>query len=124
MKRTISTTKAPAAIGPYVQASVVGDLVFTSGMLPIDPHNDSMPSDVADQTRQSLTNLQHVLEAAGSSMGSIIKTTVFIKNMSDFGQINEVYESFFTGSYPSRSCVEVAQLPKGALVEIEAIASI
>lgn len=124
MKQTVTTEKAPAAVGPYAQANVWNDLVFTSGMLPLDPVDASMPADVQDQTRQSLTNLKCVLEAAGSSMDHVVKTTVFIQNMSDFAQINEVYEEFFLGDFPSRSCVEVAALPKGALVEVEAVATL
>lgn len=123
MKNIISTTAAPAAIGPYSQAAGAGELIITSGQLPIDPATGAFPSeDIKDQTRQSLLNVKAVLEAAGMGMENIIKTTVFLKDMGDFGAMNEVYAGFFTGDYPARSAVEVAALPKGAKVEIEAIA--
>ena len=124
MKEKIETTNAPAAIGPYSQGIVCGDLVFTSGQLPLDPATGKFPSeDIAEQTRQSLSNVKAVLEAAGSSMDKIIKTTVFLKDMGDFAAMNAVYGSFFSeGCYPARSAVEVAALPMGARVEIEAVA--
>ena len=124
MKKVVSTEKAPAALGPYSQANIVGNFVFTSGMVPINPADNSIPADVKAQAAQSLNNIKAVLEAAGSSMDNVFKTTVFIKNMNDFAQINEVYATFFDGNYPSRSCVEVARLPKDVLVEIEAIATL
>ena len=124
MKKVVSTEKAPAALGPYSQANIVGNFVFTSGMVPINPAGNSIPADVKAQAAQSLNNIKAVLEAAGSSMDKVFKTTVFIKNMNDFAQINEVYATFFDGNYPSRSCVEVARLPKDVLVEIEAIATL
>lgn len=124
MKTVVSTEKAPAALGPYSQANIVGNLIFTSGMVPINPVDGSIPSDVKEQAEQSLNNIKAVLEAAGSSMDKVFKTTVFIKNMDDFGKINEVYATFFNGDFPSRSCVEVARLPKDVLVEMEAIATL
>ena len=124
MKKVVSTEKAPAALGPYSQANIVGNFVFTSGMVPINPADNSIPADVKAQAAQSLNNIKAVLEAAGSSMDKVFKTTVFIKNMNDFAQINEVYATFIDGNYPSRSCVEVARLPKDVLVEIEAIATL
>nr|WP_326184834.1 RidA family protein [uncultured Oscillibacter sp.] len=125
MKAIISTAKAPAAIGPYSQAVQAGGLVITSGQLPIDPATGAFPEGVQAQTRQSLTNVKAILEAAGAGMDSVIKTTVFLKDMNDFGAMNEVYATFFTeGSYPARSAVEVARLPKDALVEIEVIAAL
>ena len=124
MKKVLSTEKAPAALVPYSQANIVGNFVFTSGMVPINPADNSIPADVKAQAAQSLNNIKAVLEAAGSSMDKVFKTTVFIKNMNDFAQINEVYATFFDGNYPSRSCVEVARLPKDVLVEIEAIATL
>ena len=124
MKKVVSTEKAPAALGPYSQANIVGNLVFTSGMVPINPADGTIPADVKAQAAQSLNNVKAVLEAAGSSMDNVFKTTVFIKNMDDFGQINEVYATYFNGDFPSRSCVEVARLPKDVLVEIEAIATL
>ena len=124
MKKVVSSEKAPAALGPYSQANIVGNFVFTSGMVPINPADGTVPSDVKEQAAQSLSNVKAVLEAAGSSMDKVFKTTVFIKNMDDFAAINEVYATFFTGDFPSRSCVEVARLPKDVLVEIEAIATL
>lgn len=124
MKERIATDGAPAAIGPYSQAVACGGLIFTSGQLPLDPATGAFPSDdIAEQTRQSLSNIRAVLEAAGSGMDKVIKTTVFLKDMGDFGKMNAVYGGFFTeGQYPARSAVEVAALPMGAKIEIEAVA--
>lgn len=125
MAQIINTEKAPAAIGPYVQAVATGSLVFTSGQLPIDPASGEMPADVADQALQSLKNVQAIIEAAGLTMSSVFKMTVFVKDLNTFATVNEVYQTFFDdlgAGYPARSCVEVARLPKDALVEIEAIA--
>ena len=123
MKAIISTDRAPAAIGPYAQAVRTGGLVITSGQLPIDPATGAFPEGIQAQTRQSLTNVRAILEEAGLTMDAVLKTTVFLSDMNNFGAMNEVYASFFTeGSYPARSAVEVARLPKDALVEIEAIA--
>ena len=123
MKEIISTTQAPAAIGPYSQGVRGAGIIITSGQLPIDPATGAFAGDgIAVQTRQSLKNVQAVLEAGGSSLGNVLKTTVFLKNMDDFAAMNEVYATFFEGEPPARSAVEVARLPKGALVEIEAIA--
>ena len=123
MKEIISTTQAPAAIGPYSQGVRGAGLVITSGQLPIDPATGAFAgAGIAEQTRQSLKNVQAVLEAGGSSLGNVLKTTVFLKNMDDFAAMNEVYATFFEGEPPARSAVEVARRPKGALVEIEAIA--
>jgi len=121
-KKTVQTVHAPAAIGPYSQAIDLGNLVFTSGQIPVDPATGSIPADVKAQAEQSLKNIKAVLEAAGSSMEKVVKTTVFIANMNDFAVINEVYASFFAEPYPARSCVEAARLPKDVLLEIEAIA--
>lgn len=119
----IDTPNAPAAIGPYSQAVWAGDLLFTSGQIPIDPANGAVvEGGVEAQAVQALKNLQAVLEAAGLSLGQVVKATVFIKNMNDFPTINAVYTSFFTSPCPARSCVEVARLPKDVLIEIEAIA--
>ncbi|MDY5612633.1 RidA family protein, partial [Dysosmobacter sp.] len=116
MKTIISTAKAPAAIGPYSQATDLGSLVITSGQLPIDPATGAFPEGIQEQTRQSLTNVKAILEAAGLTMDSVVKTTVFLSDMNNFGAMNEVYATFFTeGSYPARSAVEVARLPKDAL---------
>lgn len=123
MNKIINTDKAPAAIGPYSQAVQAGGLVVTSGQLPIDPTNGAFPEGIQAQTRQSLMNVQAILAEAGYSMDDVIKTTVFLNDMNHFGEMNGVYESFFSkGSYPARSAVEVARLPKDALVEIEVIA--
>ncbi len=122
-KTVISTTNAPAAIGPYSQAIDLGNMVITSGQLPIDPATGAFPEGIQAQTKQSLTNVKAILEAAGLTMDSVVKTTVFLSDMNNFGAMNEVYATFFTaGGYPARSAVEVARLPKDALVEIEVIA--
>ncbi|MBR3391841.1 MAG: RidA family protein [Firmicutes bacterium] len=122
MKTAVSTDKAPGAIGPYSQAIKAGGLVFLSGQLPLDPASGQFPEGVKEQTRQSLTNAAHILEAAGSGLDKVIKTTVFLADMNDFAAMNEVYATFFSGAYPARSAVQVARLPKDALVEIECIA--
>lgn len=124
MKEIVETKAAPGAIGPYSQAIKLNGMVYTSGQLPVDPETGAMPEGADKQAEQSLKNLQAVVEAAGSSMDKVIKTTVFIKNMDDFARINEVYAKFFEAPYPARSCVEVARLPKDALVEIECIAEL
>ncbi|MDU4889166.1 MAG: RidA family protein [Clostridium sp.] len=121
-KRIIATENAPGAIGPYSQAVQIGEVVYTSGQLPVNPATGLIPEDVKEQTKQSLENVKAILEAAGTSMDKVVKTTVFIKDMNDFAQVNEVYGQFFTAPFPSRSCVEVARLPKDAKVEIEVIA--
>lgn len=123
MKEIISTKKAPAAIGPYSQAVVVGDMIYTSGMIPIIPETGELEDgDITAQARQAISNLIALLEEAGSDAQSVVKTTVFIKDMNDFAKVNEVYATFFTDNYPARSCVEVARLPKDVLIEIEAVA--
>ena len=123
MKTIIATTAAPAAIGPYSQGVDGGSVVITSGQLPIDPATGAFAEGgVAGQTRQSLENVKAVLAQAGLSMGHIIKTTVFLKDMNDFAAMNEVYATFFPSNPPARSAVQVARLPKDAMVEIEAIA--
>ena len=125
MKKEINTELAPAAIGPYAQAVAVDGLVITSGQLPIDPSTGSFPEGIAEQTRQSLTNVKAILAEAGVGMDRVIKTTVYLSDMNTFGAMNEVYATFFgEGSYPARSAVEVARLPKDALVEIEVIAAL
>ena len=125
MKAIISTDKAPAAIGPYSQGVDGGSVVITSGQLPIDPATGAFPEGIQAQTRQSLTNVKAILEEAGLTMDDVLKTTVFLSDMNNFGAMNEVYAAFFTeGSFPARSAVEVARLPKDALVEIEVIAAL
>ncbi|HIW34648.1 MAG TPA: RidA family protein [Candidatus Paenibacillus intestinavium] len=121
MKKAIHTEQAPQAIGPYSQAVQVGNLLFTSGQLGMDPVNNIFPATAAEQAKQSLENVQAIVEAAGATMSGIVKTTVFLKDMNDFASVNEVYASFFEQPYPARSAVEVARLPKDALVEIEVI---
>mgnify|MGYP002530665579 CR=1 FL=1 len=122
MKEIIATTGAPGAIGPYSQATKAGSLVFVSGQLPIDPATGVMPEDVSAQTKQSLTNGKAILEAAGGTMADVVKTTVFLADMNDFAAMNAVYAEFFTAEMPARMCYEVAALPMGALVEIDAVA--
>ena len=123
MKKIVNTDKAPAAIGPYAQAVEIDSLVITSRQLPIDPATGAFPEGIAEQTRQSLTNVKAILAEAGLGMDKVIKTTVFLSDMNNFGAMNEVYATFFgEGGYPARSAVEVARLPKDALVEIEVIA--
>jgi len=123
MKKVLATTKAPAAIGPYSQAIRADKFVFVSGQLPIDPATGEFAGDdIAAQTRQSLTNIQNILASEGLTMANVVKTTVLLKNISDFGAMNEVYASFFESDCPARAAFEVAALPKAALVEIEAIA--
>ena len=118
----ISTTKAPAAIGPYSQAIKVGGLVFVSGQLPINPATGAFAEGgIKELTRQSLTNMKAILEDAGTSMVNVVKTTVFLADMNDFAAMNEVYAEFFAAPFPARSAVAVKTLPKGALVEIECI---
>ena len=125
MQKTISTGKAPAAIGPYAQAVAIDSIIITSGQLPIDPDTGAFPEGIAAQTRQSLTNVKAILAEAGLGMDRVIKTTVFLSDMNNFAAMNEVYATFFeAGGYPARSAVEVARLPKDALVEIEVIARV
>ena len=123
MKKVISTEKAPAAIGPYSQAIEVNGMVYTSGIIPVVPETGEIPEGSVAQAKQALTNLSNLLEAAGTNMDNVVKTTVFIKEMNDFSAINDVYKTFFTADFPSRSCVEVARLPKDVMLEIEAIAN-
>ena len=122
--KTIHTEKAPAAIGPYSQAMAVNGLVYTSGQIALNPQTGAMAGDsIEAQTEQAIQNLKAVLEAAGSSLNNVVKTTCFLQRMSDFAAFNAIYEQHFPGK-PARSCVEVAALPKGALVEIEAVAEV
>ena len=124
MKQVISTHQAPAAIGPYSQAIRVGDLLYTSGQIPINPATGSfVEGGIKEQTRQSLTNIKAILEEAGLTMAHVVKTTVFMADMNDFADMNAVYAEFFAEPYPARSAVAVKTLPKGALVEIEVVAA-
>lgn len=123
MKEIISTDKAPAAIGPYSQGVRAGGFLFLSGQIPLDPKTMTIvEGDVAAQAEQALKNMKGALESQGLDFSDVVKTTVFIKDMNDFGRINEVYAKYFTKDAPARSCVEVARLPKDVLIEIEAIA--
>jgi len=121
-KHVVLTPNAPAPVGPYSQAIVAGGLVFVAGQIPIDPATGDMPDDIADQTRLVLRNVEAVLQAAGATLADVAKTTVFLHDLTQFGAMNDVYATFFATDPPARACVEVARLPKGALVEIEAIA--
>ena len=122
MNHIISTNNAPAAIGPYSQAVEVNGMVFTSGQIPVNPATGEIPEGIEAQAEQVMVNVKNLLEAAGTSMENVIKTTVFIKDMNDFGTINGIYSKYFEKDCPARSCVEVARLPKDVLMEMEAIA--
>lgn len=125
IRETVSTDRAPKAIGPYEQAIKVGDFVYTAGQIPIDPKTGNLVAGgIAEQTRQVLENLKAVLEAAGSSLDKVIKATVFLKNIADFAALNEVYGEYLAKAKPARSTVAVADLPRGALVEIDLVAMI
>ncbi len=122
---TIHTDKAPAAVGPYSQALKYGGLVWCSGQIPIDPAKGAIVAEtIEDQTRQAIRNLGEVLKAAGSSLSKVLKTTVFIADMNDFAAVNKVYAEEFGDAKPARSCVEVSKLPKGARVELDAVAEV
>lgn len=123
-KEIISTSKAPSAIGPYSQGIKIGDMVFTSGQIPVNPATGEVVTEIKAATRQSLENVKAVLEEAGSSLEKVVKVVVFIKDMNDFGQVNEVYGEYFKENPPARSCVEVARLPKDCVIEIEAVATV
>lgn len=122
MKKVVSTTKAPAAIGPYSQAIEVNGMIYTSGQIPVNPATGEISDTIEGQTRQVMENVKNLLEAAGTNMENVVKTTVFIKDMNDFGKINEIYAEFFKGDCPARSCVEAARLPKDVWIEMEAVA--
>lgn len=123
MIKPVSTPKAPGAIGPYSQGTVTSGLVFVSGQLPANPETGELLTDIPAAAKQALTNLKSILEAAGSNMESVAKVTIFLADMSSFAQVNEVYATFFKEPYPARSCFAVKELPKGAVLEIEAIAA-
>ncbi len=122
--KTVSTEKAPAAIGPYAQAQITGGLVFTSGQIPIIPETGTIAVGLEAQAHQVFKNVSELLKAAGSDISRVVKTTVFIKDMNDFAAINAVYAQYFTEPFPARSCVEVARLPKDVLLECEVIAEV
>lgn len=121
-KTVIATEKSPAAIGPYSQAIEVNGMIYTSGVIGVDPKTGEVGATIEEQTKRVFENLKGLLEDAGSSLDQAVKTTVFIKNMDDFATVNEIYASYFTGAFPARSCVEVARLPKDLLIEVEVIA--
>lgn len=122
MTQTINTVNAPAAVGPYVQGKHFGNMLITSGQLPLSPETNTMPDNVADQAKQSLANVEAIVNEAGMTKADIVKATVFVKDLNDFAIVNEVYSAFFGENCPARSCVEVARLPLDAKVEIEVIA--
>ena len=121
MSKVISTDKAPAAIGPYSQAIEVNGMVFTSGVIPVDPQTGVIPATIEEQANQAFSNIKNLIEASGATIDKVIKTTVFIKEMNDFGKINEIYATYFKEPFPARSCVEVARLPKDVMLEVEAV---
>lgn len=121
MSKVISTDKAPVAIGPYSQAIEVNGMVFTSGVIPVDPQTGVIPATIEEQANQAFSNLKNLIEASGATIDKAIKTTVFIKEMNDFGKINEIYATYFKEPFPARSCVEVARLPKDVMLEVEAV---
>ena len=122
--KEIKTTGAPSAIGPYSQAVVTNNMVFTSGQIPVDPSTGAIPEGIEAQANQVFTNLKKLLEASGTSIDKVVKTTVFIKEIKDFATVNQIYATYFTEPYPARSCVEVSRLPKDVLLEVEAIAEL
>ena len=124
MKReVIHTNNAPGAIGPYSQGIIVGDFVYTSGQIPINPATGVMETDIKLATKQSMENVKAILEEAGTSLENVVKTSIFLKDLNDFAAVNEVYGTYFTENPPARSCVQVAKLPKDAVIEIEVIAT-
>ncbi len=118
----VKTNKAPEAIGPYSQAIVTNNMVFTSGQIPVNPLTGEILTGIENQAKQVFENLKNLLEASGAGIENVVKTTVFIKDMQDFPKVNAIYETYFTKPYPARSCVEVSRLPKDVLIEVEAIA--
>jgi 2-iminobutanoate/2-iminopropanoate deaminase len=116
----VASPKAPKAVGPYSQGIAVGDFIFTSGQIPLNPDTGTMPEGIEAQAKQSLDNVKAVLEAGGSSLDKTVKVTIFLKDLNDFGKVNEIYDAYFTGNTPARSCVQVARIPGDALIEIEA----
>ncbi|MFO7152838.1 MAG: RidA family protein [Bacillota bacterium] len=123
MKQVIKTEKAPKAIGPYSQAIMIGDFLFASGQIAINPATgEIVEGGIEAQTKQVMENVKNILQAAGMDFSNVVKTTVFITNMNDFAKVNEIYATYFTENPPARSCVEVSKLPKGALIEVEVIA--
>ncbi len=122
MTQVVKTKKAPGAIGPYSQGIDLGNMIFFSGQIPLDPETGTMPEGIVDQTKRALENVKGLLESQGLSFKNVVKTTVFMDNMDDFTTMNEIYATYFVEPFPARSAVEVARLPKGALLEVEVIA--
>lgn len=121
-KEVINTNNAPEAIGPYSQGVIVGDFVYTSGQIPLNPVTRELVTDIKLATKQSMENIKAILEEAGTSLNNVVKTSIFLKDLNDFEAVNEVYGTYFIENKPARSCVQVAKLPKDAVIEIEAIA--
>ena len=121
-KEVINTNNAPEAIGPYSQGVIVGDVVYTSGQIPLNPVTGELVTDIKLATKQSMENIKAILEEAGTSLNNVVKTSIFLKDLNDFEAVNEVYGTYFIENKPARSCVQVAKLPKDAVIEIEAIA--
>lgn len=121
-KEVINTNNAPKAIGPYSQGVIVGDFVYTSGQIPLNPATGELVTDIKLATKQSMENIKAILEEAGTSLNNVVKTSIFLKDLNDFEAVNEVYGTYFIENKPARSCVQVAKLPKDAVIEIEAIA--
>ena len=121
-KEVINTNNAPEAIGPYSQGVIVGDFVYTSGQIPLNPVTGELVTDIKLATKQSMENIKAILEEAGTSLNNVVKTSIFLKDFNDFEAVNEVYGTYFIENKPARSCVQVAKLPKDAVIEIEAIA--
>lgn len=121
-KEVINTNNAPEAIGPYSQGVIVGDFVYTSGQIPLNPVTGELVTDIKLATKQSMENIKSILEEAGTSLNNVVKTSIFLKDLNDFEAVNEVYRTYFIENKPARSCVQVAKLPKDAVIEIEAIA--
>ena len=122
--KEIKTNNAPSAIGPYSQAIAANNMVFTSGQIPVNPLTGEISEGIEAQANQVFTNIKNLLEASGTSIDKVVKTTVFISDMNNFAQVNKIYETYFTAPYPARSCVEVSRLPKDVLIEVEVIAEI
>lgn len=120
-KNVIESANAPKAIGPYSAALNLGNMLFLSGQLPVNPQTNTMPEDITEQAKQSLSNLKSLVEEAGFSLADVVKTTVFLTDMADFAKVNEVYSTFFAQPYPTRSCIAVKSLPKDAKIEVECI---
>ena len=121
-RNVVAPAEAPKAVGPYSQGISAGSFIFTSGQLPLNPSTNTMPKGIEAQARQSLDNVKAVVEAAGSDMSKVVKVTIFLKDLNDFNKVNEIYATYFTGEAPARSCVQVARIPRDALIEIEAVA--